>query len=78
MKKLAFTLAVATLAIFTSCREEEKKEVEVVKEVEVIEKEVPVEVEKEDKGILERTAEKIDAEVEKEVNEEIEKIGNDN
>jgi hypothetical protein len=74
MKKLIFTALVAFgLISFTSCREEAETK-EVVKEVEVRE----VEVEKEEKGILERTAEKVDDEVNKEVDEEIEKIGDDN
>lgn len=60
------------LVLFTSCRETVKEKETVVREVEV-EKET-----EEQKGVLERTAEKVDKEVNKEVNEEIEKIGDDN
>jgi len=74
MKKTIFAALIAVgLITFTSCREEAETK-EVVREVEVRE----VEVEKEEKGILERTAEKVDDEVNKEVNEEIDKIGDDN
>ncbi|HEY9184755.1 MAG TPA: hypothetical protein VIM94_05500 [Salegentibacter sp.] len=67
---------VSTLSL-VSCRETEEKEKEViVKEVEV-EKQTPDETE-EQKGILERTGEKVDKEVNKEIDEEIEKIGDDN
>ena len=76
MKKSFLALSFLTFAlVFSSCREEKKSE-EQVKEVEVV-KEDEVEA-KEDKGILERTAEKVDDEVNKEVNQEIEKIGDDN
>lgn len=55
---------------FTSCRETDKettiREVEVEREAE------------ETEGMLERTAKKADEKINKEVNEEIEKIGNDN
>jgi len=61
---------------FTSCRDAEEKET-VVKEVEV-EREQPEEVEEERKGILERAGEKVDGKVNKEVDEEIDKIGDDN
>lgn len=74
MKKafLTFGCMVSLFAI-TSCREEAETK-EVVREVEVRE----VKVEKEDKGILERAGEKVDQKVSKEVNEEIDKIGDDN
>lgn len=56
--------------LFTSCRESSK---------ETTIREVKVEKEAEDsEGILERTAKKADEEINKEVNEEIEKIGDDN
>ncbi|MDR6301967.1 hypothetical protein [Mesonia maritima] len=74
MKKIFVVIFLTFIAAnFTSCREETKTK-EVVREVEV-EKEAP-KVE-EEKGILERTGEKIDNEVDKEVNEEIDKIGDD-
>lgn len=70
MKRTVFTLSfICVLLAFTACREETKTK-EVVKEVEV--------KEKEDKGILERAGEKVDDEVNKEIDEEIDKIGNDN
>jgi len=76
MKRSFLALGLLTITlVFSSCREE-KETKEVVREVEVV-KEVEVEPE-ENKGILERTAEKVDDEVNKEVNEEIEKIGDDN
>lgn len=68
---------VSTLSL-VSCREtseENEKEV-IVREVEV-EKQTPTETERE-KGILERTGEKVDKEVNKEIDEEIDKIGDDN
>ena len=74
MKKLFLILGCSILLLaITSCREEAETK-EVVREVEVRE----VEVEKEEKGILERTGEKVDQKVSKEVNEEIDKIGDDN
>ncbi|MGY5850020.1 hypothetical protein [Salegentibacter sp. F14] len=68
---------VSTLSLI-SCREtgETEKEV-IVKERVEVEKETPAETE-EQKGILERTGEKVDQEVNKEIDEEIEKIGDDN
>ena len=78
MKKVFLMLAlVLTSAIsLVSCRETNEKET-VIREVEVerVEKTEPVE---ENKGILERTAEKVDTEVNKEIDEEIDKIGDDN
>lgn len=75
MKKVFLILAlVITSAIsLVSCRETNEKET-IIREVEV-EKTEPVE---ENKGILERTAEKVDKEVNKEIDEEIDKIGDDN
>ncbi|GHA43235.1 hypothetical protein GCM10007103_25640 [Salinimicrobium marinum] len=67
-------LAAFAFIVMTSCRDTEKETV--IKEVHV-EKETQTETE-EREGILERSAKKVDAEVNKEVNEEIEKIGDDN
>lgn len=63
-----FTILVFTMALFSSCRETVREE-KVVREVEV---------EKEDEGVLERTAKEVDKEVNEEINEEIEEIGDDN
>ena len=81
MKKQIFTLAVIALSSlsFVSCRETVREET-VVKEAENdrdVER-VEIEVEEEDKGILERTGEKVDQEVNEEINEEIDQIGDDN
>ena len=70
---LLSTLFLFTATSLISCRETTEKET-VIKEVQV-EKAAPAE---EKKGVLERTAEKVDAEVNKEIDQEIEKIGNDN
>lgn len=60
-----FAVLIFGSLLFTSCRETVTEEREVVREVEV---------EKEDEGILEKTGKEVD----KEVNEEIEEIGDDN
>jgi len=70
---LLSALFLFTATSLISCRETTEKET-VIKEVQV-EKAAPAE---EKKGVLERTAEKVDAEVNKEIDQEIEKIGNDN
>lgn len=67
MKKVLLLTAL-TLSLFAACREPESKTV--VKEVEV--------QQPQEKGALERTAEKVDNEVDKKVNEQIDKIGDDN
>ena len=65
-----FALIAFALIVITSCRDTEKENVI---------KEVRVETETEEQeGILERSAKKVDEEVNKEINEEIEKIGGDN
>jgi len=70
MKKVIGIVVLGLLAFNTySCREQEEKETVVVKEVEV---------EDDREGILERTAKKVDQEVNKEIVEEIENIGDDN
>ncbi len=80
MKKViylaAFVLTATTSLV--SCRDgkEAEKETVIIKEVRV-EKEKAEPVEKR-KGILERTAEKVDSEVNKEVDKKIEDIGDDN
>jgi len=68
MKKVLLPTVLA-LALFGACREPESKTV--VKEVEV-------ERPQEEKGALERTAEKVDSEVDEKVNEQIDRIGDDN
>ncbi len=82
MKKVIYLAAFVLTATtaFVSCRD--NKEAEAEKETVII-KEVRVETEKaapdeERKGILERTAEKVDSEVNKEVDKRIEEIGDDN
>ncbi|WP_029034105.1 hypothetical protein [Salinimicrobium terrae] len=67
---------VLTTFTFTSCREEVNNET-IVREVRVEKEDIEV-AEKENEGILERTARKVDTEVNKEIDEEIEKIGDDN
>ncbi len=78
MKKVILTAAIlfATGAIFTSCRdaETEKETTTVIREVEV-EKKEPVE---EREGILERAAKKADSEVNEEIDDQIDRIGDDN
>lgn len=73
MKRLfitgVFLLSVLSL---TSCRETAEEKT-VIKEVEV-QKEEPEVEEEEQKGLLERTGEKVDKKVNKEINEEIDKI----
>ncbi len=73
---LLFALFLFTASSLISCRETTEKET-VIREVKVekVEETKPVE---ERKGILERTAEKVDAEVNKEIDQEIDKIGDDN
>lgn len=75
---LLSALFLFTATSLISCRETTEKET-VIREVKV-EKTEPAAVEKaeERKGILERTAEKVDAEVNKEIDQEIDKIGDDN
>jgi hypothetical protein len=70
---LLSALFLFTATSLISCRETTEKET-VIREVKV-EKAAPAE---ERKGILERTAEKVDAEVNKEIDQEIDKIGDDN
>jgi len=70
---LLSALFLFTATSLTSCRDTTEKET-VIKEVQV-EKAAPAE---EQKGVLERTAEKVDTEVNKEIDQEIEKIGDDN
>jgi hypothetical protein len=74
MKRVLITgvIFLFTAMSLTSCRETTEKET-VVKEVEV-EKEKTVEPEEEKKGILERAGEKVDGKVNKEIDEEIDKI----
>ena len=71
-----FILLLFCSIFFTSCRETVKEE-KVIHEVEV--KKEPVEVKEEEKeGVLERTAKKVDQEVNKQIDDEIDKIGEDN
>jgi len=79
MRRLSILAIVlmTTVVSLTSCRDEVEKET-IVREVEV-EKQVKTPEEAEDReGILERTAKKVDQEVNKEIDEKIEKIGDDN
>ena len=70
MKKVIGIFVLSLLAFNTfSCRETEEKETVIVKEAEV---------EDDREGVLERTAKKVDNEVNKEIDQEIEKIGDDN
>ncbi len=70
MRKSIFTSAILFLAlsINISCRETQEKQV-------VIEKEAEVE---ENKGVLQKAGEKVDKEVNEEVDKAIEDIGDDN
>lgn len=79
MKKVFAITCIAVCAAFTltSCRNEAEKET-VVREVRV-EKEVPApKVEPAPEGVLERTAKKVDNEVNKEIDKKINNIGDDN
>jgi len=73
---LAIVLMISSV-LLTSCRQEAEKET-IVKEVEVEKQVKSPEEADEREGILERTAKKVDTEVNKEIDEEIEKIGDDN
>ena len=82
IKKQILTLGIVIFCGLSvvSCRDTVKEET-VVKEVEADREAERVEVEiqeEEDKGILERTGEKIDQEVNDEIDEEIDNIGDDN
>lgn len=72
MKKaiLVFTLGLVAFTTY-SCRETPEKETVIVKEKEVDKGE-------DREGILERTAKKVDNEVNKEIDKKIEDIGDDN
>lgn len=73
MKFKSFFVIIALAGIFfTSCRET-VTEREVVREREVEREEV-----ENNEGIIERTGKKIDTEVNKEIDEEIDRIGDDN
>lgn len=73
MKKVIGIFAISLFAFnATSCRDTPEKETVVVKEVQV-ETETP-----DNEGILERTAKKVDNEVNKEIDKKIETIGDDN
>lgn len=74
---LLSALFLFTATSLISCRETTEKET-VIREVKVEKTEPAVEKAEERKGILERTAEKVDAEVNKEIDQEIDKIGDDN
>lgn len=75
MKNLFIIFTIATL-VFTSCREQKTETKEVIREVHVESTENTPEPESE--GILERAAKKVDDEVNKEIDQEIQKIGDDN
>ncbi len=75
MKRVLITgvILLFTTMSLTSCRDTTEKET-VVKEVEVEKKETATPKEEEKKGILERAGEKVDGKVNKEIDEEIDKI----
>lgn len=69
MRKIVLTITLLIFGIvFTSCREKETK---------VIIQEKPVEVQQDDKGLLEKVGEEVDKEVNEEIDKTIDKIGND-
>lgn len=75
MKNLFILFTIATLALM-SCREQKTETKEIIREVRV---ETTDKTETPDReGILERTAKKVDDEVNKEIDQEIKKIGDDN
>jgi hypothetical protein len=70
-------MLVAVVAVsLTACRDAETKETTIIKEVEVEKK--TTETAKEKPGILERTANKVDGEINKEADKIIDEIGDDN
>lgn len=72
MRKIVLATLFAAFALsFTSCRQQPKTKV-------IHEKEVIKPKKKENKGILERTGEKVDSKVNKEVDKKIDKIDDDN
>lgn len=73
---LASLLAFTSLS-FMSCRDQADKET-VVKEVRVEKESAPDTVVKQREGVLERTAKEVDKEVNKKIDSQIEKIGDDN
>lgn len=75
--KILFIMLAFGSMLFTSCRET-VTEREVVREREVEVEREDVEVEEDKEGIIERTGREIDNEVNKEIDEEIQKIGDDN
>ncbi len=73
MKNVITIFALSFIAFNSvSCREAEEKETVVVKEVQV------ENTSSDREGILERTAKKVDNEVNKEIDQKIETIGDDN
>jgi len=74
MKKIVFTLAAVFIGAtaLTSCRETETETI--VKEVETTTEDAADETE----GVLERAGQAVDDEVNKEINDEIDEIGDDN
>lgn len=71
MKKLFLLLTIATLAL-GSCREQKTETKEIIREVRVETSETDNK-----EGILERTAKEIDKEVNEEIDKKIKEIGND-
>ncbi|MGJ8667367.1 MAG: hypothetical protein ACSHW7_13435 [Patiriisocius sp.] len=71
LRFLTFAIFLVTLSSATSCREKTTETKTVIREVEV------EKVEKNDEGILERAAKKVDNEVNEEIDKKIDKIGND-
>lgn len=71
MKKTLILISIATLA-FGSCREQKTETKEVIREVRV---ETPEPKEKDNEGIFERAAKKVDKQVNDEIDKKIDKIG---
>ncbi len=77
MKKVIFTIAIifAGSIVLVSCGEKEAPKETTNTETIIIKE---VEVNTESKGALERAAEKVDAEANKKIDKQIDKIGSDN
>lgn len=71
------TLLTFTSLSFMSCRDQAEKKT-VVREVKVEKQSAPDTVVKQREGVLERTAKEVDKEVNKKIDSQIEKIGDDN
>jgi hypothetical protein len=76
VKKIVLVLAAVLMGAtaLTSCRDSEKETETIIKEVEVTTEKTT----EERGGILERAGEKVDGEVNKEIDNQIDQIGDDN